>query len=110
MIFLSALGSDAHDWERFAPKGTNRYHAYAITRRGFGTSDEPAPTDENYSADRLADDVLAVMGTLKLERPVLVGWFWVAKNSVPWEVVPRERSARPPLLTWTDGEKVEGDP
>lgn len=74
MIFLSALGSDAHDWDRFAPKVTNRYHAYAITRRGFGASDKPAPTDENYSADKLGDDVLAVMRTLKLERPVLVGW------------------------------------
>jgi pimeloyl-ACP methyl ester carboxylesterase len=74
MIFLSALGGDAHDWDRFAPKLTGRYHAYAITRRGFGNSDKPPPTDENYSADRLGEDVLAVMGTLKLERPVLVGW------------------------------------
>jgi len=74
MIFLSALGPDAHDWDKFAPKFTGKYHVYAITRRGTGASDNPAPTDENYSADRLGDDVLAVMEKLKLDRPVLVGW------------------------------------
>jgi pimeloyl-ACP methyl ester carboxylesterase len=49
-----------------------RNHVYAITRRGFGTSSKPAPTTENYNADRLGDDVLAVIDALKLNRPVLV--------------------------------------
>jgi non-heme chloroperoxidase len=74
MIFLAALGPDAHEWDHFAPKFVGKFHVYSITRRGFGASDKPAPTDENYSADRLGDDVLAVMGTLKLDKPVLVGW------------------------------------
>jgi non-heme chloroperoxidase len=74
MVFLAALGPDAHDWDKFAPKFVNRYHVYAITRRGSGASDHPAPTDENYSADRLGDDVLCVMDQLKMKRPVLVGW------------------------------------
>jgi non-heme chloroperoxidase len=74
MIFLAALGPDAHEWDRFAPRFLNKYHVFAITRRGFGASDKPAPTNENYFADRLGDDVLAVMQTLKLDRPVLVGW------------------------------------
>lgn len=33
----------------------------------------PAPHDNNYSADRLGDDVLAVLDALKLDRPILVG-------------------------------------
>lgn len=74
VVFLAALGPDAHDWDKFAPKFIGQYHVYAITRRGFGASDVPAPTDENYSADRLGDDVLSVMDQLKLDRPVLVGW------------------------------------
>ena len=74
MIFLAALGPDAHDWDKFAPKFIGHYHVYAITRRGFGASDNPPPTDENYSADRLGDDVLAVMDQLKMDRPILVGW------------------------------------
>jgi len=74
MVFLAALGQDAHDWDRFAPKFVARYHVYAITRRGFGSSDKPEPTDENYESDRLGDDVLAVMSVLHLEKPVLVGF------------------------------------
>lgn len=74
MVFLAALGPDAHVWDKFAPKFVGRYHVYAITRRGFGASDNPPPTDENYSADRLGDDVLTVMETLKMDTPILVGW------------------------------------
>lgn len=74
MIFLSALGPDAHEWDKFAPKFVGDYHVYAITRRGFGASDDPPPTNENYTADRLGDDVLSVMDQLKLDRPILVGW------------------------------------
>jgi pimeloyl-ACP methyl ester carboxylesterase len=48
-------------------------HVYAITRRGFGKSSAPTPDRENYSADRLGDDVLAVMGALKISMPVLAG-------------------------------------
>ena len=73
LIFLSGLGDDAHVYDKFAPKFTEKYHVYAITRRGFGASSKPAPTSENYNADRLGDDVLAVIDELKLDRPVLVG-------------------------------------
>src|SRR6202020_779899 len=54
-------------------KFTDHHHVYAITRRGFKPSSVPLPTDENYDADRLGDDVLAVMDALKLDRPVLAG-------------------------------------
>jgi pimeloyl-ACP methyl ester carboxylesterase len=46
------------------------YHVYGITRRGFGKSSAPS---SGYSADRLGDDVLAVMDSLALNKPVLVG-------------------------------------
>lgn len=54
----------------FAPKLTVSYHVYGITRRGFGASSHP---DSGYSADRLGNDVIAVIDSLKLYRPVLVG-------------------------------------
>src|SRR6516225_5516593 len=42
--------------------------------RGFGASSAPLPSgDAMYSADRLSDDVLAVLDALKLDRPVLAG-------------------------------------
>jgi non-heme chloroperoxidase len=73
LIFLAGLGSDAHVYDTFAPKFTFAYHVYGITRRGYGASSAPKPDCDNYSADRLGDDVLAVMEALKINQPVLVG-------------------------------------
>lgn len=73
LIFLAGLGQTAHEFDHFAPKFTPKYHVYGITRRGFGASSAPAPADGNYSADRLGDDVVAVIDALRLKRPVLVG-------------------------------------
>jgi pimeloyl-ACP methyl ester carboxylesterase len=73
LIFLAGLGNDARVFDTFAPQFTAHYHVYGITRRGFGDSSKPAPEIGNYTADRLGDDVLAVMTDLHLERPVLVG-------------------------------------
>jgi non-heme chloroperoxidase len=70
LVFLAGLGNNAHVFDKFAPKFTGSYHVYGITRRGFGASSHP---ETGYSADRLGDDVLAVMDALKLNRPVLVG-------------------------------------
>ena len=73
LILLAGLGYDAHEWDSFAAKLVPNYHVYAITRRGFGKSSAPQPACENYSAERLGDDVIAVMDTLKIKRPILVG-------------------------------------
>jgi hypothetical protein len=73
LVFLAGLGDTAHVFDSFAPKFTGRYHVYGITRRGFGESTYPTPNGENYSADRLGDDVLAVISALRLQKSVLVG-------------------------------------
>ncbi len=73
LIFLPGLNATAHAFDTFAPKFTDKHHVYGITRRGMGASSVPPPTDENYDADRLGDDVLAVIDALKLNRPVLAG-------------------------------------
>jgi pimeloyl-ACP methyl ester carboxylesterase len=73
LVLLAGLGFTAHLFDHFAPKLTATFHVYGITRRGFGDSSVPAAVNGNYSADRLGDDVLAVMDSLKLNRPVLVG-------------------------------------
>jgi non-heme chloroperoxidase len=70
LVLLTGLGATAHAFDQFAPKLTSRYHVYGITRRGFGGSSIPA---SGYSADRLGDDVAAVLDSLNLKRPVLVG-------------------------------------
>lgn len=70
VVLLAGLGNTAHIFDKVAPKFTASHHVYGITRRGFGASSAPAT---GYSADRLGDDVLAVLDSLKLNRPVLVG-------------------------------------
>ena len=74
LVFLAGLGDTAHTYDKFAPAFTAKHHVYGITRRGYGASSTPAPTDANYDADRLGDDVLAVIDALKLDHPVLAGW------------------------------------
>lgn len=73
LIFLPGNGNTAHVFDGFAPKFTAKHHVYGITRRGFGLSSRPAPTADNYDADRLGDDVLAVIDALKLDRSVIAG-------------------------------------
>jgi pimeloyl-ACP methyl ester carboxylesterase len=73
LVFLAGLGNTAHNFDKFAPRFTANHHVYGITRRGFGASSKPTPISNNYTADRLGDDVLAVVDDLKLDRPVLAG-------------------------------------
>jgi non-heme chloroperoxidase len=73
VVFLAGLGNTAHIFDNFAPKFVPAYHAYGITRRGFGASSSPVPDGSNYRADQLGNDVLKVMDALGLRKPVLIG-------------------------------------
>jgi non-heme chloroperoxidase len=73
LVFLAGLGHTAHCFDEFALKFTAHHHVYAITRRGYGASSWPRPTDANYDADRMGDDVLTVLDALHIEKPVLAG-------------------------------------
>jgi non-heme chloroperoxidase len=59
-----------HVYDDIAPKLTDQFHVYAVTRRGVGASDRPAT---GYDPQRRADDILEVMTRLRLEKPILVG-------------------------------------
>src|SRR5688572_32753379 len=60
----------AHIYDEFAPKLTNQFHVYGMTRRGIGASDKPAT---GYAVQRSANDVLEVLNSLKLQKSLLVG-------------------------------------
>lgn len=70
LILLNGAGGTAHGFDDFAPKLKALGHVYGITRRGSGASSAPT---SGYDADRLGDDVLAVMDSMKIQNPVLVG-------------------------------------
>jgi len=73
LILLAGMDDDAHVLDEFASQLAPIYHVYVITRRGCGASSAPAPTVANYRADRLGNDVLAVIEALKLDHPILIG-------------------------------------
>ena len=70
LVMLTGNGNTAHVFDQFVQKLTPLYHVYGVTRRGFGASSAPA---SGYGADRLGDDVLAVLDALKINKPVMVG-------------------------------------
>jgi pimeloyl-ACP methyl ester carboxylesterase len=70
VVFLAGAGNSAHIFDGFAPKLTGEYHVYGITRRGFGNSSRPS---SGYMADTLANDVLAVLDSVRIRAPVLIG-------------------------------------
>jgi non-heme chloroperoxidase len=70
VVLLAGLGNTAHVFDEFAPKLAASFHVYGVTRRGFGSSSAPA---SGYDADRLGDDVVAVVEALKLTAPVIAG-------------------------------------
>ena len=73
LMLLAGGNNHAHSFDKFAPKLTNAYRVYGISRRGSGGSSAPPPTRANYAADRLGDDVLAVIDALNLDKPILAG-------------------------------------
>jgi len=70
VVLLAGRGQTAHSFVSFAPSLAAFYHVYSITRRGYGASSKPTT---GYLADRLADDVLAVIDSLRLTKPVVAG-------------------------------------
>jgi pimeloyl-ACP methyl ester carboxylesterase len=50
-----------HAYDDFAPKLTNQFHVYAITRRGIGASDKPTT---GYAVQRSANDVQRALCTV----------------------------------------------
>jgi non-heme chloroperoxidase len=83
LVFLAGLGADAHSFKSLAPRFSTHHHVYAITRRGFGASSKLPPLIANYSAERLGEDVLVVIQSLKLDHPVLAGQS-IAGEEMSW--------------------------
>jgi non-heme chloroperoxidase len=69
-IVLLGCYVSVHMYDDFAPKLTNQFHVYGITRRGIGGSDKPA---SGYTVQRSADDVLDVLNSLQVQKSFLVG-------------------------------------
>lgn len=70
LVLLAGGGNTAHVFDSLGPKLAAHYHVFGITRRGFGRSSAPR---SGYGAKRLGDDVVAVLDSLHIEAPILIG-------------------------------------
>ncbi len=70
ILFLAGLGNTAHVFDDFAPRFTDAFHVYGLTRRGFGAS---VPTSGGYDSKTLTNDILAIIDSLKLNKVILIG-------------------------------------
>jgi parallel beta-helix repeat protein len=70
LIFVHDWYEDAHTWATMAPAYTNAYRVLAMTRRGYGESDD---VGWGYDVATQSEDILGFMDALGIERAVLVG-------------------------------------
>jgi pimeloyl-ACP methyl ester carboxylesterase len=62
-----------YEWRHLMPALADRHRVLALDLRGFGWSDAPK---DGYEKENMADDVLAVLDELGIERVKLVGHDW----------------------------------
>jgi len=62
-----------YEWRHLMPALADRYRVIAPDLRGFGWSEAP---EDGYEKENLADDVLAILDELGIERVKLVGHDW----------------------------------
>jgi pimeloyl-ACP methyl ester carboxylesterase len=62
-----------YEWRNLMPALADRYRVIALDQRGFGWSEAPS---DGYEKENLADDALAVLDALGIERVKLVGHDW----------------------------------
>lgn len=70
LLFLAGMGCNAHIFDGFAPRFTDKFHVMALTRRGHGESDHP---ETGYDVDILTEDVRQFMDVLGIEKVILAG-------------------------------------
>ena len=70
LLFLAGLGDTAHIFIDLAPELVSNYHPIALTRRGFGRSEQ---TERGYDLDTLVEDIVQFAGRMGLKDITLVG-------------------------------------
>jgi pimeloyl-ACP methyl ester carboxylesterase len=70
IIFLAGSGDTAHAFDEIAPKFSDRFRVYGLTRRGFGDSQRDV---KDFDAVTLAKDLRAFMSSKRIKHAHLVG-------------------------------------
>ena len=80
VVLLHGITSSAQSWVRVGSVLAQHYRVYALDQRGHGKSIKPARGA--YGLRQSADDALAFIEVLHLERPVLIGHSWGGATSI----------------------------
>ena len=91
VVLVHAIGCDHRMWDSLAAALSPRYRVVRVDVRGHGQS--PVPAGE-YSLDALADDVLAVLDALKIDKAHWVGLSMGGMIGQAFAINHRERLGR----------------
>lgn len=82
-VLLPGFGANAQHFNQLAAALAPRGRVLAITRRGFGRSDKPAPSaQQRYDTETLVSDVDAVLRALQMPDGFVLGGHSIAGNEV----------------------------
>jgi pimeloyl-ACP methyl ester carboxylesterase len=70
LLMLAGLGNDAHIFDRFAGRFTDRYRVLALTRRGYGESDKART---GYDVNTRVEDIHRFLDVLRITKVTLIG-------------------------------------
>jgi len=70
LLLLAGMGCNAHNFDDFAPRFSDKFHVMALTRRGHGESDHP---ETGYDIDTLTEDIRQFLDALEIEKVILAG-------------------------------------
>jgi len=71
LLFLTSLGSNAHQFDVLAIKFVDRFRVLALTRRGKDPSDKPP---SGYDTTALAGDIKGFLDAMHIDRVLLAGY------------------------------------
>lgn len=71
LILIMGLGASSEKWKDHISAYKDHFRCIAIDNRGAGRSD--APKKDAYTTDEMAEDVIAVMDALKIEKAHIHG-------------------------------------
>ena len=103
LVLLAGLGDTAHVFDDFAPMLTAHYRVVGVTRRAHGGSSAPLG---GYGFARLAEDVVRVIDTVGLNKPVVIGHSFAGEEL---HVLGARHSARIAGLVYIDAAFDRGD-
>jgi len=70
ILFLPGFNDTAHVYDDFAPRFTDRFHVFGLTRRGVGDSDKPK---DGYDTSTRVEDVRQFLDALGIQKVSLLG-------------------------------------